>query len=116
MSEDAKRLAVHFYRSLGGADLVRDWLKSLSAGDRQILGRDLRLVELGWPLGMPLCRPLGGGLWELRSSLSGSRIARVLFCATRGQMVLLHGFIKKTQKTPQAELNLARARQKEIES
>jgi phage-related protein len=109
-------LAVHFYRSLGGADLVRDWLKSLPAGDRQILGRDLRLVELGWPLGMPLCRPLGGGLWELRSNLSGSRIARVLFCATRGQMVLLHGFIKKTQKTPQAELNLAWARQKEIES
>ena len=116
MSEDAKRLAVHFYRSRTGADLVRDWLKSLPTEDRQILGRNLRLVELGWPVGMPLCRPLGGGLWELRSSLTGNRIARVIFCATQGRMVLLHGFIKKTQKTPQGDLELARARQKEVES
>ena len=115
MSEDAKRLAVHFYSSRAGADLVRDWLKSLPAGDRQILGRNLRLVELGWPVGMPLCRPHGGGLWELRSSLSSNRIARVFFCAAQGKMVLLHGFIKKTQKTPQAELDIARARQKEVE-
>ncbi len=115
MSEDAKRLAVHFYRSRAGADLVRDWLKSLPAEDRQCLGRDLRLVELGWPIGMPLCRPLGGGLWELRSSLSGNRIARVIFCAAQGRMVLLHGFIKKSQKTPQSELELARMRQKEVD-
>lgn len=115
MSEDAKRLAVHFYRSRAGADLVRDWLKSLPAEDRQSLGRDLRLVELGWPIGMPLCRPLGGGLWELRSRLSSNRIARVIFCAAQGKMVLLHGFIKKTQKTPQSELDLARTRQKEVE-
>ena len=115
MSEDAKRLAVHFYRSKAGAKLVRDWLKSLSIADRQILGRNLRLVELGWPIGMPLCRPLGGGLWELRCGLTGNRIARVMFCAARGRMVLLHGFIKKTQKTPQAELDLARTRQKEVE-
>lgn len=115
MSEDAKRLAVHFYRSRAGADLVRDWLRSLPAEDRQSLGRDLRLVELGWPIGMPLCRPLGGGLWELRSSLSGNRIARVIFCAAQGKMVLLHGFIKKTQKTPQSELDLARTRQKEVD-
>ena len=115
MSEDAKRLAVHFYRSRAGADLVRDWLKSLPAEDRQSLGRDLRLVELGWPIGMPLCRPLGGGLWELRSSLSSNRIARVIFCAAQGKIVLLHGFIKKTQKTPQSELDLARTRQKEVD-
>ncbi len=95
---------------------MRDWLRSLPAEDRQILGRSLRLVELGWPIGMPLCRPLGGGLWELRSSLTGNRIARVLFCAAQGKMVLLHGFIKKTQKTPQGDLDLARARQKEVES
>ena len=70
------------------------------------------LVELGWPIGMPLCRPLGGGLWELRSSLSGNRIARVIFCAAQGkEVVLLHGFIKKSQKTPQSELELARMRQ-----
>ena len=90
---------------------MRDWLKSLPAEDRQSLGRDLRLVELGWPIGMPLCRPLGEGLWELRSSLSSNRIAR----AAQGRMVLLHGFIKKTQKTPQSELDLARTRQKEVD-
>jgi phage-related protein len=116
LSEDAKRLIVHFYRSKAGKEPVRDWLKSLSIDDKQTLGRDLRLVELGWPVGMPLCRPFGGGLWELRSSLTGNRIARVLFCAAQGRMVLLNGFIKKTQKTPQDELDLGRTRQKEIES
>jgi phage-related protein len=70
-------------------------------------------VELGWPIGMPLCRALGGGLWEVRRTLAGNRIARVLFCAALGYVVLLHGFIKKTQKTPDAELKLARTRQKE---
>ena len=114
MKVDAKKLIVHFYRSLAGAEPVREWLMGMTVEDRQILGGDLRLVELGWPVGMPLCRPLGGGLWELRSGLSGNRIARVLFCAAQGRMVLLHGFIKKTQKTPQAELDLARARQKEV--
>ena len=116
MNEDAKRLIVHFYRSKAGKEPVREWLKNLSVEDRQALGRDLRLVELGWPIGMPLCRPLGDGLWEARSSLSGNRIARVLFCATHGRMVLLNGFIKKTRKTPQDELDLARTRQKETES
>ena len=116
MSESEKKLVVHFYRSKAGAELVRDWLKGLPVDDRRILGRDLRLVELGWPIGMPLCRPLGGGLWELRSSLSGNRIARVMFCAAHGRMVLLHGFIKRTQKTPPAEMELARTRQKEVGS
>ena len=114
MNED-KKLDVVFYRSKAGAEPVRDWLKGFSAEDRQILGRDLRLVEMGWPIGMPLCRPLGGGLWEVRSSLAGNRTARVLFCAARGNMVLLHGFIKKAQKTPQPELDLARTRQKELD-
>ncbi len=113
MSEE-KRLTVAFYRSRSGAEPVRDWLRSLPIDDRHILGRDLRLVEMGWPMGMPLCRPLGGGLWEARSTLTGNRIARVLFCATQGRMVLLHGFIKKTQKAPDAELDLARKRYKEV--
>lgn len=112
---DDKKLAVAFYRSKAGSEPVREWLKELPAEDRQILGRDLRLVEMGWPVGMPLCRPLGGGLWEVRSRLEGNRMARVLFCAAQGSMVLLHGFIKKTQKTPQSEMDLARARQKEVE-
>jgi phage-related protein len=113
---EQKKLAVAFYRSRSGAEPVRDWLKSLPIDDRHTLGRDLRLVEMGWPIGVPLCRPLGGGLWEARSTLAGNRIARVLFCATRGHMVLLlHAFIKKTQKAPEDELNLARRRQKEVD-
>jgi len=112
---DDKKLIVVFYRSKAGSEPVLDWLRGLSPEDRQALGRDLRLVEIGWPIGMPLCRPLGGGLWEVRSRLSQNRIARVIFCASRGSMVLLHAFIKKTQKTPQSELDLVRARQKEVE-
>lgn len=114
MSED-KKLSVVFYRSHAGTEPVRDWLKAQTNEDRQILGRDLRLVEMGWPMGMPLCRSLGGGLWEVRSNLAGNRIARILFCAVGGYMVLLHGFIKKTQKTPQSEMDLARTRQKEVD-
>ena len=112
---DEKKLTVAFYRSRSGTEPVRDWLKSLPIEDRHTLGRDLRLVEMGWPIGMPLCRPLGGGLWEVRSTLAGNRIARVLFCATHGHMVLLHAFIKKTQRTPEAQLDLARKRQKEVD-
>lgn len=113
--DEEKKLRVAFYRSPRGAEPVRSWLTELPAEDRRALGRDLRLVEIGWPIGMPLCRPLGDGLWEVRSGLASDRIARVLFCATQGHMVLLHGFIKKTQKTPQADLDLARARQKEVD-
>lgn len=113
--EEQKKLSVVFYRSQGGTEPVREWLKGLPAVDRHILGRDLRLVELGWPIGMPLCRALGAGLWEIRSKLTGNRIARVLFCAAEGHMVLLHAFIKKSQKTPESELALARSRQREVE-
>ncbi|HEX4004768.1 MAG TPA: type II toxin-antitoxin system RelE/ParE family toxin [Acidobacteriaceae bacterium] len=84
--------------------------------DRLTLGRDLRLVELGWPVGMPLCRSLGARLWEVRSKLPSRRIARVLFCTAPGYMILLHGFIKKSQKTPRADLDLARSRQTEVEA
>ncbi len=92
---------------------MREWLKALPDEDRQTIGRDLQLIEMGWPIGMPLCRPLGDGLWEVRSTLPSKRIARILFCAVHGYMVLLHGFIKKTQKTPDSDLRIARARQKE---
>ena len=87
----------------------------LSGEDRRIVGFDLALVEFGWPIGMPLCRPLGDGLWEVRSALTGGRICRVVFCTSGGRMILLHGFIKKTQKTPAADLAVARRRQTEIE-
>lgn len=116
MAEKPKRLPAVFYRSNSGAEPVRDWLKSLSSADRRILGHDIGLVEFGWPVGMPLCRALGDGLWEVRSSLANGRIARVIFCVAHGRMVLLHAFIKKTQKTPPPDLDLARRRQKETEA
>lgn len=94
---------------------MRDWLVALPVADRRQLGHDIGTVEYGWPLGMPLCRSLGEGLWEIRSNLSSRRIARVLFCLVDGELILLHAFIKKTQKTPPGDLALARKRQKEIE-
>jgi len=111
---DRKRLSARFYRSASGAEPVRDWLKGLPEADRRCLGYDIALVEFGWPIGMPVCRPLGEGLWEVRSTLPSRRIARVIFCATQGSMVLLHGFIKKTQATPGADLDLARRRHQEV--
>jgi phage-related protein len=91
---------------------VREWLKSLEAEDRRIIGGDIKDVEFSWPIGMPLVRSLGRELWEVRSSLPQGRIARVLFCIEQDCMVLLHGFIKKTQKTPEREIDLAIRRKK----
>jgi len=79
-----------------------------------ILGKDIAKVEFGWPIGMPYCRSLSGGLWEVRSDLPGGRTARVLFCIAFGTMILLHGFVKKSQQTPKPDLALARTRMKEI--
>jgi phage-related protein len=107
-----KRLPARFYRSASGREPVRDWLKGLLQDDRRILGEDIKDVEFAWPLGLPLVRSLGRELWEVRSSLTQGRIARVIFCVSDGQMVLLHGFIKKTQKTPPHEIDLALARMK----
>jgi phage-related protein len=115
MAEDLKKLPAIFYRSLSGTEPVREWLKELDQADRRIVGHDIGKAEFGWPVGMPLCRSLGGGLWEVRSSLPRGRVARVIFCVSAGRMVLLHGFEKKTQKTPQPDLKLAGKRQKEIE-
>jgi len=93
---------------------VREWLKSLDAADRKIIGEDIKDVEFSWPIGMPLVRSLGRDIWEVRSSLAHGRIARVLFCLERECMVLLHGFIKKTQKTAQHDIDLAISRRKGI--
>ena len=109
-----KRLPAHFYASATGRQPVREWLKDLDPEDRRIVGEDIKDVEFAWPIGMPLCRSLKGGLWEVRSALTQGRIARVLFCVREGRMVLLHGFIKKTQQTPPAELGLATRRMKDI--
>lgn len=109
-----KRLPAAFYQLASGREPVREWLKSLAAEDRKIIGEDIKDVEFSWPIGMPLCRSLGNGLWETRSNLVQGRIARVLFCIHDSRMVLLHAFIKKTQKTPKADLELATKRKKEI--
>lgn len=94
---------------------MREWLQSFSKKDRKVLGEDIATVEYGWPIGMPLCGSLGDGLWEIRSSLSSKREPRIIFCVMKERLVLLHGFIKKTEKTPKKDLNLAKKRKKEIE-
>ncbi len=83
--------------------------------DRKLVGIDIKTVEFGWPLGMPICRSLGRGIWEVRSNLTGGRISRVLFAVQGNHLYLLHAFIKKTQKTPSAEIELALRRLKEIQ-
>ena len=109
-NESGKRVPAIFFRTEAGREPVRDWLKALPyADDRKRIGEDIKTVEFGWPMGMPVCRPLGQGLYEVRTHLTHNRIARVLFYMDRaGRMVLLHGFIKKTQKTPDEDLALGR--------
>ena len=109
-------IPVVFYRTANGVEPVRDWLRSLPDDDRRKIGIDLATVQVGWPIGMPMCRPLGGGLWEVRSSLPSRRIARILFFVHEGRLGVVHGFIKKTQKTPQDDIELARKRMKEMEA
>lgn len=104
-------LAARFYRSDVGGEPVRDWLKALPVAERKIIGEDIKTVQFGWPLGMPLVAHLESGIWEVRTRLS-TRIARVLFVLDRDVMVLLHGFIKKEQKIPKPELDLAKERLK----
>ena len=114
MNPGLKRLPARFYRSDSGREPVREWLKGLELEDRKGIGEDIKDVEFSWPIGMPLVRSLGSGLWEVRSSLPRGRIARVIFCVEQGCMVLLNGFIKKTQKTPQHDIDLALKRKKGV--
>lgn len=103
------RLKVVFFRNDSGSEPVREWLKSLSLNEKRIIGEDIKTVQFGWPLGMPIVRKMEPGLWEVRSKLI-DRIARVLFTVKDDKMVLLHGFIKKSDKTPQNDLTLTRQR------
>ena len=117
MTKDAShKTPLVFYRSSGGKEPVREWLKALDAPDRLAVGQDLMRAQWRWPVGMPLCRGMGQGLWEIRTELPSKRIARVLLCLDEGDLVALHAFINKTQKTPDDELALARRRQKELKS
>ena len=115
MSDELKRLIAKFYRSKSGSEPVREWLLELDREDRKIIGEDIKDVEFSWPIGMPLCRSLDHGLWEVRSKITRKRIARVIFYVNGSEMILLHGFIKKTQKTPDQDKKLARKRKKEHE-
>lgn len=115
MADEAKRFPARFFARAGGREPVRDWLRDLEPAARRVIGLDIMRVEYGWPVGMPLCRSLGRGLWEVRSSLPDGRIARVIFCEQARAMVLLHGFIKKTQKTPPQEIEVAWKRAKGLE-
>jgi phage-related protein len=110
LANQGERVPAVFFRTAAGGEPVRDWLKALpSSNDRKRVGEDIKTVEFGWPVGMPVCRPLGGGTYEMRTSPEQNRIARVLFYIDKkGRMVLLHGFIKKSWKTPDEDLELAK--------
>lgn len=108
------RIPVIFFRTKAGAEPVREWLRELSKGDRHTVGTDLKRVQEQWPVGMPVCRGVGDGLWEVRSNLADNRIARLIFCFDDGVVTALHGFIKKTRKTGASDLDLARKRMKEV--
>ena len=111
---EIKKLPAAFYCTAAGREPVREWLKGLDEADRRTVGQDIATAEFGWPVGMPICRSLGRGLYEIRSDISRGRITRVIFCVIEEQMVLLHGFVKKTQKTPKVDLDLALKRKKEL--
>jgi len=103
-------LDVVFYQSESGNEPVREWLKALPGKDCQIIGKDIQVVQFRWPLGMPLVRKIDSGLWEVRSNVSDGCIARVLFTVDSGEMVLLHGMVKKSRGTPKGDLELAKSR------
>ncbi len=110
-----QKIPVVFYRTRGGSEVVRDWLRGLDEADRTAIGLDLMRVQFRWPVGMPLCRAMGDGLWEVRTNLPGNRIARVLFWCVREPDHCTSWIYQKTQKTPDDELTLARKRKREFE-
>ena len=110
-----RKIPLVFFRTLAGREPVREWLRGLEKAERQSIGMDLLRAQWRWSAGMPLCRRIGKGLWEIRPDLPTQRTARVLPCLYCEHLVALHGFIKKTQATPESDLAMARKRQKELE-
>lgn len=106
-------LTVHFFRTDAGNEPVREFLRDLTAEDRRRAGEDIKTAQFGWPVGMPLIRKLAAGLWEVRSDINDG-IVRVMFTVNGSQMVLLHAFVKKSQKTPAADLETAKKRLKQL--
>lgn len=113
MVKRLKRIPVKFYCTKSGVEPVRIWLKKLDKDDRRIIGEDIKDIEFSWPIGMPLCRSIDQGLWEVCSKIIHGRIARVIFYIAKAEMILLLGFVKKTQKIPDREKKLALKRKKE---
>lgn len=111
-----KPIPLIFWRSASGREPVRDWLNELPREDKRTIGRDIAKAQFGWPIGLPLCRALGGGLWEVRSSLPSHREARVFFAFHEEMLIALHAVIKKARKAPAEELALAKTRLKEVQS
>lgn len=110
---------VRFYATSTGNNVVKEWLRGFSREDRAVLGEDLKTVQIGFPMGLPLCRSLGGGLWEVRSTLPVMRVeARMIFFQDGGAraLVVVHGFIKKSQKTPKRDIDIALRRKAEVSS
>jgi phage-related protein len=116
MIAGAKKLNARFYTTGTGRKPVREWILELDEDDRRQVGKGIQKVEFGWPIGMPYCRALGNSLWEVRCNLSDGRIGRVLFCIINNEIALLHGFVKKTQKTQQQDIDLALKRMKELDT
>jgi len=111
-----KKICVIFFSTEAGNEPVRNWLKEMDSEDRRLIGEDIKTVEYGWPIGMPTCRPIGDGLHEVRTNLPGNRISRVFFYIDQHErMVLLHGIIKKSRRTPGDDLDLARANKRKHE-
>ena len=108
-----KTIKVVFYKTLMGNEPVREWLLDLSPDKRKSLGEDIKAIEIAWPIGLPLVRKLDTNLWEVRTKLP-NQISRVFFTIVQDMMVLLHAIIKKTQKTPQKDLELAKRRRNEV--
>jgi len=109
-----KKITSLFYTNSNNKKPVREWLLSLDKADRKIIGEDIKTVEYAFPIGMPVCRKLGSKLYEVRSNITDKRISRVIFTIVSEYMILLNGFIKKDQKTPKAEIDLALSRKKDI--
>ena len=108
-----QKLPVRFFCNADGREPVREWLQALSQQERKAIGDDIRTLQFGWPLGMPLVRKMESDLWEVRTTLP-NRIARVMFTVVDRQALLLHGFIKQSQQTPASELNIAKRRMRRL--
>ena len=104
--ERAPEIPVRFYKTVNGRESVLEWLRSLERADRRAIGLDLMRVQFGWPIGVPLVRSLKDGLWEVRSTLPSGTVARLILCFHKRVLIVLHGFMKKTQKTPRTSISL----------